>query len=470
MNHMFKLLECLLHYFYLLDFPCSLNSSSIACGKGLDIKGKSAKRGNISSYVPFIQVFEEEQKEKCKEYLTEGRTIRVFYSSEALREEANNTICEIAKRKDGTDCSLPQALRMKYIDTYVTSAVPVFGLEIDERLFWTSYVMMQDCSRPAGTEWDTGRHSQPEYFGMNLDALHNEHESPDEPQAVVYQMSKTNPMEPRMLLMAYEEGGGVKPVVSDFDCFVLGTRGVRYNHPIPPDQVKLLQWSVKNIGQVLDKRVETGSTDSWVKTWLELASDYHPDTPRFGNGDPKTYEIIEIGVSRLIDTGCVRHGAECFNWWFPQDIDDEFLVISDTLPGSIKWKKMNVNELQDILIQKIDEGFTFPINPKWVLCDPGWRRVYDNLLASQHPNVQDSLNCWLPPETGLRGQIDEISARHPNGFVVSKGEARDYKSCISMLQLQIKKENEKKMKRAWMKVRASSIIKNSISYRILQTK
>merc|ERR1712127_351170 len=77
---------------------------------------------------------------------------------------------------------------------------------------------------------------------------------------------------------------------------------------------------------------------------------------------------------------------------------------------------VKVPELQEILIQKIEEGFTFPINPKWVLCDPGWRRVYDKLLASRKPNVQDSIKCWLPPGTGMKEKIDEISARHPRGF------------------------------------------------------
>ena len=48
--------------------------------------------------------------------------------------------------------------------------------------------------------------------------------------------------------------------------------------------------------------------------------------------------------------------------------------------------------------------------------------MYDKLLASEHPNVQDSINCWLPPGTGLREQIAKISAKHPNGFTDSKGE------------------------------------------------
>jgi hypothetical protein len=66
---------------------------------------------------------------------------------------------------------------------------------------------------------------------------------------------------------------------------------------------------------------------------------YYPKTPKYGNGDPKSYQIIQVAVSRLQESGCVRHGAECFNWFFPQEIDDKLLVISDTLPGNVKWKR-----------------------------------------------------------------------------------------------------------------------------------
>ena len=56
------------------------------------------------------------------------------------------------------------------------------------------------------------------------------------------------------------------------------------------------------------------------------------------------------------------------------------------------------------------------VSSQWVLCDPGWKRVYDKLLASNMPNVQDSLNCWLPPDSGLREKIEDVSRKHPNGF------------------------------------------------------
>ncbi len=47
-------------------------------------------------------------------------------------------------------------IRVTLMDTYAHSDTPVFGLEITERLFWESYVMMQDCSRPPHSEWDIG--------------------------------------------------------------------------------------------------------------------------------------------------------------------------------------------------------------------------------------------------------------------------------------------------------------------------
>ena len=318
----------------------------IATGKGLDIKGKSAKRGNISSYVPFIQIYEDPHKEHVRAYIKDGKTIRVFYQSEEARNEANEMMLDIkdfmlfaaedAMRVLSDEYADPaeQELAMKHlmyddtnlnvklVDTYIDSSHPVYGLDITERLFWESYVMMQDCSRPAGTDWDIGRNSELTFMDMNFKAIRNI-PAPGEPRAVVYQMSKSSPMEPRMLLMAYEEYGRVKPVVSDFDCFLLGSRGVKYEHPIPQDQIDLVKWSVKNISEVLDERVESDSKAGWMESWFKVLKKaalkgYYPKTPKYGDGDPKSYEIIEVAVSRLNETGCVRHGAECFNWFFPQ--------------------------------------------------------------------------------------------------------------------------------------------------------
>ena len=57
--------------------------------------------------------------------------------------------------------------------------------------------------------------------------------------------------------------------------------------------------------------------------------------------------------------------AECFNYYFPQDLDDEFLLVCQGIgQGNVPWRYVNADELIDILAMKIDEGFCFPLNPK----------------------------------------------------------------------------------------------------------
>lgn len=80
---------------------------------------------------------------------------------------------------------------------------------------------------------------------------------------------------------------------------------------------------------------------------------------------------------------------------------------------------VNEKELRDLLSKKIDEGFTFPMNPKWVLCDDGWKELYDKLMASDKPHVSQSMGIWYPDE--VRKKIDEISTKFPNGFVYNPG-------------------------------------------------
>eukprot|EP00584_Thalassiosira_punctigera_P000514 CAMPEP_0172541464 /NCGR_PEP_ID=MMETSP1067-20121228/12266_1 /TAXON_ID=265564 ORGANISM="Thalassiosira punctigera, Strain Tpunct2005C2" /NCGR_SAMPLE_ID=MMETSP1067 /ASSEMBLY_ACC=CAM_ASM_000444 /LENGTH=555 /DNA_ID=CAMNT_0013327509 /DNA_START=1 /DNA_END=1668 /DNA_ORIENTATION=- len=127
-------------------------------------------------------------------------------------------------------------------------------------------------------------------------------------------------------------------------------------------------------------------------------------------------------VRHLKKNGAVRHGPEAFNYGFPQELDDQYLVISDTFPG-VPWRYANNEELIDILCDKIDEGFTFPLNPKWILCDHGWKKVYDKLLASSKPNVQNSLSIWYPEE--IRRRMSEISTAFPQGFVPSGTDSDD---------------------------------------------
>ena len=53
-------------------------------GKGLDIKGKSAKRGIYSGFVPFLQIHDNEHKHKISPMRASER-VRVFYPNEVSR-------------------------------------------------------------------------------------------------------------------------------------------------------------------------------------------------------------------------------------------------------------------------------------------------------------------------------------------------------------------------------------------------
>ncbi len=70
--------------------------------------------------------------------------------------------------------------------------------------------------------------------------------------------------------------------------------------------------------------------------------------------------------------------------------------------------------MKEILSDKIDDGFAFPLNPKWILCDEGWKDLYDKLLASEAPNVQDAMNVWYPAD--VRERIAAISSKYPVRF------------------------------------------------------
>lgn len=120
-----------------------------------------------------------------------------------------------------------------------------------------------------------------------------------------------------------------------------------------------------------------------------------------------------------------------------QELDESYLVISDTFPG-VPWRYTDTSGLINILSEKIDQGFTFPLNPKWILCDPGWKVVYDKLLASVKPNVQNSMDIWYPEE--IRKRIDEISNKYPSGFIdTSKGSDQSSGVRADLAQLELKR-------------------------------
>jgi hypothetical protein len=312
---------------------------------------------------------------------------------------------------------------MVTLDDYATSQ-NLYGIELSQRLFWLGCVTNQDITRGADTE--TGRPSMPGFQDANLKTLKVAcHAVPSpNPMPVVLQYNKNpeNAMQPQYLIMAYEENGSVTPVVSDFDGFLMGWRreALWFGCHLPRDQEDLMLWCVDRIEQILDSKP---STDTWTVRWLEVLKHEasskrlaNLQIPQYGFGDPKSYGIMERAAEQMIDTGAVRHGSECFNYYFPQEIDDNFLLISDTLEP-VPWKYCNVQELQAILSERINkDGFVFPLNPKWILCDTGWKKLYDELMASDALYAEYTKDVWYPPMSGVREKINRIHQKHPHGF------------------------------------------------------
>lgn len=416
-----------------------------AVGKGMEIKGKSAKRGKLKSFVPFLQISENKHKNRLRMLPKDG-TVRLFFKSNARRsrdivaeklEEVAEEMMQIVKEarrvladdkadssshKDAMESMLLDMVdpSIKYIDDYAPQS---YGLDIPIRLLWEAFCERQDCTRKPFSEYDIGRPSLPAFQDMNIAALRNE-PTQGSPRTVLMQHADPDsPMNPFELLMAYEdeENGQVLPVVSDFDCFLVGTRGVRYSSPLPTCQLETLKQCVSRIEAILDDKSPELEHANWTSRWLDVLKkdtsriESHK-TPAFGFGDPKSDSIMKNAIDRLKMVGAVRHGSESFNYTFPQELDEEFLVISDALPGDLPWEYMNVRKLQKFLDERADEGFTFPLHVKWILCDCQWKPLYDKLLASDKKNVVDSMNIWFPPESGIREKIEEIHRRHPRGL------------------------------------------------------
>jgi len=408
-----------------------------AIGKGLDIKGKSAKTGKLSGFVPFLQIHNNNHK-KNVDWPPSNSWARVYFKTIELRNVANialNASASEMEMKFKSACDVlndpsrdPKMEEKAYEDKRCHVEDPIirevnvgeaFGLDIPQRVFFETFINAQDICRK-GTEYETARPSEPAFQGMNFTCVGKEHKE-GSPKAVILQTCDLNALCPHSIVLAYEENGKVRSVVSDFDCFTIGTRGVHYDQPLPSDQVEMM----KHVVAATELLLETPNEKSWTSRWLDVLKEYEvkkksrAPMPEYGYGDKVSYSILEGAVARFVNknkNGAIRHGAECFNYYFPQEIDDHFLVVSDALPGKVRFKYVSNSELIDLICERIDDGFCFPLNPKWIIADKGWKRVYDKMLHTNLPSVQRALDSWYPRNSGIREQFEAIHVRFPNGF------------------------------------------------------
>ena len=425
-----------------------------ATGKGLNVKGKSALKGPLSGFVPFLQISEEKHKAFVGSSPPWART-HIYFRNPVSREKARKHLqavmleMEVGARqaarqlKDvsaGTldltpqesDRAAHQATAWR-CDCYELRKLndhqqnEVYGLDMPERVMWEAFVVRQDITYPPG--WETGRASEPAFMDLNLHAVRDQ----QEPRAVVWQDDGTDPMNPTRLLIAHDDGESIKPVASDIDAFLIGSKGMKFADPIPADQVKLMQWQLEKLEDVL----KSPNSQGWTKRWLEVLKNSHPamgsakmgvEMPKYGFGDPQSYDIMAKAVQKLRFCGAVRHvsyprpsthdapsphlpnnrgnrfscvkGAECFNFWFPQELDTEFLVVWGGFlryGSAVPWRYVNQAGLKSFLYGRLEEGFAFPLNPK---CKPS--------VASQ-TGILLTLQSMLPFATRV---IEFCGSRH----------------------------------------------------------
>jgi len=376
--------------------------SGSAVGKGLNVKGKSAKKGVLSGFVPFVQISENEHKQVIEESPADSRVV-VYYKSKAAREEARKVLQAVLAETVSSVKIDDRSLKDE--DSYKPD---VWGIDMPEPLMREAYIMQRDISPVMG--WETGRRSEPAFMDMNLHAIRGK----SDPQVVLYQNDESEVMNPRGLLIAYAEAF-VKPVVSDFDTFTVGSMNMVYES-LPAEQAELIKWLLTHTEDIL------GSLDhqSWNSRWLEVLAKenergFHPVIPKFGFGDPTSYRLIQDVIAETAPCGAVRHGAECCNLYFPQELDDEYLIVWQGFEGK-PWDYTTEAGLRDFLLKRVHEGYTFPLNPVWPVRDKGWWEILEAML--QQPTAKKCLESWIPPEIKYFEAAEALHNKFKDGFMI----------------------------------------------------
>merc|ERR1712093_225867 len=113
-----------------------LNGSGV--GKGLNVKGKSAKQGCLSGFVPFCQVSDNKHKPMIEQSPSSART-KMYYKSKSSRAEVKQKMERIALEM-GRDLHMDDPT-IKMLDDY---APDVYGINVPEPLVREAYIMRPD--------------------------------------------------------------------------------------------------------------------------------------------------------------------------------------------------------------------------------------------------------------------------------------------------------------------------------------
>lgn len=184
---------------------------------------------------------------------------------------------------------------------------------------------------------------------------------------------------------------------------------------LAPEQASLASWALDHTLGIL----ESPGNQTWNSRWLEVLRKadevgFHPEVPKYGFGDATSYRLTSEVVQATIESGAVRHGAECFNFFFPQELDEEYLVVWEKLPDK-PWTYLREEPLRQFLLDRANDGFSFPLNPVWPVRDHGWYEIFEVLQKKVESSI--NLSKLLPQESGLMAKIQDIHTAYPDGFV-----------------------------------------------------
>ena len=222
--------------------PCSRDSiakmlGTVAVGKGLNIKGKSAKKNRLSGFVPFSQISDNAHKKYVEVSPRDART-HIYYRNVIARQQAESALIEVMRAardlqiEDPQACDLPPSstisplhdilfchhlhlhdLPRPCMTSHVLALPPTppllppaqinyipdyephsFGLDIPEAVVREAYLMQSDLTPIIG--WETGRASEPAFMDMNLHSVRLGASGGTSPNVVLYQFDLSDPMNP----------------------------------------------------------------------------------------------------------------------------------------------------------------------------------------------------------------------------------------------------------------------------------
>ena len=102
---------------------------------------------------------------------------------------------------------------------------------------------------------------------------------------------------------------------------------------MPVEQQQIIQWELDQTEHIVKEA--PAESLGWTGHWLRVIkaaedSGFHPSYPsKFGFGEVTSTRLISDVVDATASCGAVRHGAECFNFWFPQELDKDYLIVWD---------------------------------------------------------------------------------------------------------------------------------------------